>query len=164
MKKSTRVRITHRKSNKKLIVKDKFEGKVAIIKTCPNMFPDLIEALTKKKYKGLVLEGTGIGQAPTNIKENIPNYNALKKFIASGSVVVLTSQCIFGRVHKDIYTNCRRLANIGIIFGEDMLTETAFVKLAWLLGNYKKDKVKELMTKNLRGEINERLMKDEYLD
>ena len=153
-----------KKSDKKLIVKDKFEDKVAIIKTYPNIFPDLIEALTKKKYKGLVLEGTGIGQAPTNIKENIPNYNALKKFITSNGVVVLTSQCIFGRVHKDIYVNCRRLSNIGVIFGQDMLTETAFVKLAWLLGNHKKDEVKELMVKNLRGEINERLMKDEFLD
>ena len=45
-----------------------------------------------------------------------------------------------------------------------MLTETAFIKLAWLLGNYKKDEVKTLITKNLRGEINERLMKDEFLD
>ena len=151
-------------SDKKLVVRDKFENKVAIMKTYPNMFPDFFETLTNKKYKGMVLEGTGIGQAPTNIKENIPNYNALKKFIDSGGVVVLTSQCIFGRVHKDIYTNCRRLANIGIIFGEDMLTETAFVKLAWLLGNYKKDEVKELIAKNLRGEINERLMKEEFLE
>lgn len=153
-----------KKNDEKLVVKDKFEDKVAIIKTYPNMFPDLIETLTKKKYKGLVLEATGLGQAPTNIKENIPNYNALKKFINSGGVVVLTSQCIFGAVHGDIYVNCRRLGNIGAIFGKDMLPETAFIKLAWLLGNYKKDEVKELLTKNLRGEINERLMKDEFLD
>ena len=153
-----------KKNDEKLVVKDKFEDKVAIIKTYPNMFPDLIETLTKKKYKGLVLEATGLGQAPTNIKENIPNYNALKKFINSGGVVVLTSQCIFGAVHGDIYVNCRRLGNVGAIFGKDMLPETAFIKLAWLLGNYKKDEVKELLTKNLRGEINERLMKDEFLD
>ncbi len=144
----------------KLIVKDKFEDKVSIIKTYPNMLPDLIEVLINKKYKGLVLEATGIGQAPTNIKENIPNYNALKKFIDSGGVVVLTSQCIFGKVHSDIYTNCRRLEDIGVIFGEDMLTETAFVKLSWLLGNYKKEDVKKLIKKNLRGEINDRIGKD----
>ena len=150
------------KSDKKLIVKDKFEDKVAIVKSYPNMFPDIIDALTKKKYKGMVLEGTGIGQAPTNIKENIPNYNALKKFIDSGGVIVLTSQCIFGRVHQDIYVNCRRLANIGVIFGQDMLSETAFVKLAWLLGNYKKDEVKDLIGKNLRGEINKRILLDEF--
>jgi len=127
------------------------------------MKPDFFEILTKKGYKGLVLEATGIGQAPTNTKENLPNYEALKRFIDKGGVVVLTSQCIFGKVHKDIYTNCRRLADIGIIFGEDMLTDTAFVKLAWLLGNYPKEKVKELLTQNLRGEINERITVDEFL-
>lgn len=151
------------KNKEKLNVRDKFEDKVAIVKVYPNMLPDIINAITKEKYKGIVLEGSGIGHAPTNIEENLPNYKALKKFIDSGGLVVLTSQCIFGRVHKDIYTNTRRLAEIGVIFGEDMLTETAFVKLSWLLGNYKKEEAKELVTKNLRGEINERLSEDEFL-
>ena len=151
-------------SSGKLVLKDKFEDKIAIIKTYPNMYPDLIDALTAKNYKGLVLESTGIGQAPTNIPENLPNYEALKRFINKGGIVVLTSQCIFGRVHPYIYTNCQRLQDIGVIFGEDMLTETAFVKLAWLLGNYPKEQVRELVTKNLRGEINERILPDEFLE
>jgi len=45
-----------------------------------------------------------------------------------------------------------------------MLTETAFIKLAWLLGNYKKEEAKKLITENLRGEINERVLKDEFLE
>ena len=45
-----------------------------------------------------------------------------------------------------------------------MLTETAFIKLAWLLGNYKKNEVGELITKNLRGEINDRILKEEFLE
>ncbi len=151
------------RNKEKVIMKNKFEDKVAVLRTFNNMKPDFFEILTKKGYKGLVLEATGIGQAPTNTKENLPNYEALKRFIDKGGVVVLTSQCIFGKVHKDIYTNCRRLADIGIIFGEDMLTDTAFVKLAWLLGNYPKEKVKELLTQNLRGEINERITVDEFL-
>ena len=137
---------------------------MAIIRTYPNMKPDLIDALLDNGYKGIVLEATGIGQAPTNIEENLPNYEALKKFISKGGVVVLTSQCIFGRVHPDIYTNCRRLKEIGIIFGEDMLTETAFVKLAWLLGNYNTDDTKKMLTENLRGEINPRISEQEYLE
>jgi len=153
-----------KKTDKKLVVKDKFEGKVAVIKTYPNMHPDLIEALTKKKYKGVVLEGSGLGHAPTNIKENLPNYNALKKLIDSGCLVVVTSNCMFGRVHRNIYVNTRRLGNIGCIFGETMLTETAFVKLAWLLGNYKKNEAKELIGKNMRGEINQRILNDEFIE
>ncbi len=150
-------------SDKKLIVKGNFEDKVAIVKTYPNMFPDIIDALAEKKYKGIVLEGTGLGHAPTNIDENIPNYKSLKRFIDNGGIVAITSQCIFGAVHSAVYTNLRRLANIGAIFGKDMLTETSFIKLSWLLGNFKKEEVKGLIAKNLRGEINERLTKDEFL-
>ncbi len=45
-----------------------------------------------------------------------------------------------------------------------MLAETAFVKLAWLLGNYPKEKAKEFIAKNLRGEISERTEIDDYLN
>ena len=143
----------------KVSLKDKFEEKVGIIKVYPNISKDVFEVFRKKKYKGLILEGSGIGQAPTNIKENLPIHEELKKFIKSGGIVVMTSQCIFGRVHPNIYTNCRRLADIGVIYAEDMLTETAFIKLAWLLGNYKKN-VKEMVGINLRGEIAERIKED----
>ena len=142
--------------SKKLVLKDKFEEKVGLLKTHVNMQPEIFEFFEKNNYKGLVLEATGIGQAPTNTKEHEKNYAALQKFIKKGGVVVLTSQCIFGRVHPTIYTNCRRLSNIGIVFGEDMLAETAFVKLAWLLGNFKAPEAKELVGKNLRGEITKR--------
>lgn len=144
----------------KMVVKDKFEDKVAIIKTHTHMHVDIFEFLNSKKYRGLVLEGTGIGQAPTNTKENLPIYNELKKFINNGGVVVLTSQCVFGRVHQNIYKNCRRLAEIGVIFGEDMLTETAFIKLAWILGN-KIDK--KFLNQNMRGEITKRRREDGFL-
>ena len=154
----------NKRNKEKIVMKNKFEDKVAVLRTFNNMKADFLEVLTKKGYKGLVLEGTGIGQAPTNIKENLPNYEMLKKFISKGGVVVLTSQCLFGKVHENIYTNCRRLADIGVVFGEDMLTDTAYVKLAWILGNYPKEKVKEMVKQNLRGEINERILVDEFLE
>jgi glutamyl-tRNA(Gln) amidotransferase subunit D len=136
-----------------LTVKDKFEEKVGILRTHPNLYPETIKVFTQKGFKGLVLEGTGIGQAPTNVKENLPNYKALQEFIKKGGIIVLTSQCIYGRVHENIYTNCRRLAELGIIFAEDMITETAFLKLAWLLGNYPNKEVPRLFKESLRGEI-----------
>jgi len=157
-----------KKYNKKdkdhhFLLKDKFEEKVGVLRTYSNMDREIIDVFTKHGYKGLVLETTGLGQAPTNIKENLPNYEALKTFIKKGGVIVLTSQCIFGRVHEDVYTNCRRLKDIGIIYGEDMITETAHVKLSWLLGNYNVKEAKKLITTNLRGEITKRSGTD-YLD
>jgi glutamyl-tRNA(Gln) amidotransferase subunit D len=145
-----------RSKDDKIIVKDRFEKDVGLLKTHTNMKTALFEFFTKS-YKGFVIEATGLGQAPTNLgKDNLKNYELLKKFIEKGGIAAITSQCLFGRVHPTIYTNCRRLQNIGCIFCEDMLPETAFIKLAWLLGNYKKEEAKDLLAKNLRGEITER--------
>jgi glutamyl-tRNA(Gln) amidotransferase subunit D len=163
-----KIKFLTKKYNKKdkghhFLLKDKFEEKVGVLRTYPNMGREVIDVFTKNGYKGIVLETTGLGQAPTNIKENLPNYEALKAFIKKGGVIVLTSQCIFGRVHEDVYTNCRRLKDIGIIYGEDMITETAHVKLSWLLGNYDAKEAKKLIITNLRGEITKRTGTD-YLD
>ncbi|MAH02124.1 Glu-tRNA(Gln) amidotransferase GatDE subunit D [Candidatus Woesearchaeota archaeon] len=155
------------KKGKKLVIKPKMEDKVGLLKITINMFPEQFELY--KNYKGLVIEGTGLGhtpgQAPNEYcKIHKKIYPAIKKIINSECIVVMTTQCLFGKVHMHVYDKGVDLTNLGVIPGQDMLPETAFVKLAWLLGNYKKDEVKELITKNLREEINERLMKDEFLD
>ena len=145
--------------NAKTIFKSKIEEKVALIKTHPNIKADLIEHFTKKKMKGLVFEGTGMGQLPIGTPnelcfENPKIKKAIEKLAKSGCVVVMCSQCIFGRVQMHVYDNAVALVDIGVIPGEDMLAETAFIKLAWLLGNYKnREEVKKLMKENLRGEI-----------
>ncbi len=58
----------------------------------------------------------------------------------------------------------RELQEIGVLGHlNDMTAETTFIKLAWLLSNYKKEKVKVLITKNLRGEISERVEDKTFL-
>ena len=146
---------------KKNVLKIKFEEKVGILKTYPNINANIIKCY--KGYKGLIIEGTGMGHMPISQGENKKIFNELKKLVKSGCIVVMTSQCIFGSVNMNVYSPGRNLLDIGIISGEDMLTETAYIKLAWLLGNYKKDIVKELIKKDLRGEIKERILPDEYL-
>lgn len=133
--------------------------KVGILKAHTNMFPENISCF--KGYKGLVLEGTGLGHFPGRSYDKISQGNTkirneLKKLIKNGCVVVLTSQCIFGRVNMNVYTPGRELMEMGIIPGEDMTTETAFIKLAWLLSNFKAKEAGEMMGKNLRGEISSR--------
>lgn len=142
----------------KLVLKDKLEEKVGIIKFYPNISSKQFDSF--KGYKGLIIEGTGLGHVTTD-KQII---NSIKKLIASGTIVVMTSQCIFGGVNMNVYSTGRELQKIGIIPGQDMLTETAYIKLAWLLANYKKNEIKDLLIKDLRGEINERnLYKEDYL-
>lgn len=148
-------------AGKKLKLLGKFEEKVAILKTFPNLLHEQVAFFTKEKYRGLVIEGTGLGQAPVGCpndlcSENLKIMEEIKKLIKSGCVVVMASQCIFGSVQMHVYSDAVDLVKAGVIPGEDMLAETAFVKLAWLLGNFKAEEAKKLVGKNLRGEISER--------
>ena len=157
-----------RRKNGKIAVKPKFEDKVAIFKIHINMHPEQFEFYSKAKYKGVVIEGTGLGHTPghnpnkhTKIHEKF--FPAIRKLVASGCVVVMTTNTIFGRVHMHVYDKGTDLVKLGVIPRVDMLAETAFVKLAWLLGNYKADEAKELIGKNLRGEISEHTKYEEEI-
>ena len=136
-----------------LILKEKLSEKVGLLKVHPNIDPKLFKFFTEN-YKAFVIEGTGLGHAPTNMGVNLKNFELLKSFIKKGGIVAMTSQCLYGAVHSYVYTNLRRLFEIGCLFCEDMLPETAFIKLSWLMGNYPVEEVKKLLVENLRGEIN----------
>lgn len=136
-----------------LKIYDKFEEKVGILKVRPNMFAEEIYFFEEKKYKGLILEGTGLGHIGITRGKNKENYKAIKSLIDSGCIVCMTTQCIFGETNPNVYVTGRKLKALGVIFLGDMLSETAFVKLAWLLGNFGREKAIELMPRSLRGEI-----------
>jgi len=162
----------YQKKNKKekLVIKPNFEPRVAVLKITINMFPEQFKFYTKEKFKGLVIEGTGLGQTPGHLPDEITEkeghkefFPAIKEFVDKGGIAAMTSQCINGRVHMHVYDKAIDLVTLGVIPGEDMLTETAFVKLAWLLGNYKAEEAKKLMQKNLRGEITPFTRTDTYV-
>ncbi len=153
-------------NDRKLSLKPKMEEKVGLLKIHVNMFPEQFSFF--KGYKGLVIEGTGLGHTPGQVPNELATihkkiYPAIKSVIDSGCVVVMTSQCLYGRVQMHVYDKGTDLTKLGIIPGEDMLPNTAFAKLAWLLGNYNKKEVCELITKNLRGEISERTEPADFL-
>jgi glutamyl-tRNA(Gln) amidotransferase subunit D len=135
--------------DRKLKLKEKFETNVALLKIYPGMDTKLLSAV--KDFKGIVIEGTGLGHVPTQNSELMAELTKLAK----ASVVVMTSQCIDGRVNMNIYAPGRKLLEAGLVPGEDMTSETALVKLAWLLVNEPK-MVRELIGKNIVGEITQR--------
>ncbi len=127
---------------------DSMETQCALIKFYPGMAPDVIDYYREKGYKGLVLEGTGLGHVSTKW---IPT---IKKAVDSGVAIVMTSQCINGRICDRVYSTGIDLLKAGVIEGEDMLPETALVKLMWALGQAgDTGEVKKLMHTDLAGEI-----------
>jgi len=141
--------------------------KVGLLKIHTNMYAREVEAY--KGFQGLVIEGTGLGHAPITKSdeftgENARIFNAIKKLIQQGTVVVMAPQTIYGRLQMNVYSPGRRIQEIGVLGnGSDMTPETTFIKLAWLLSNYKKEQVKELITQDLRGEISTKISGDEFL-
>ncbi len=144
------------RNKEKVKCDSKFEEKVGLLKFYPGQDPSILDYYVKNKYKGLVIEMTGLGHVATSESRNSWT-RKLKEVMDKGLVVCGTSQCIFGRVDPLVYSAGRELEKTGLIFLEDMLSETALVKLGWVLGHSDWD-VKEKMLENISGEFNDRLL------
>ena len=133
------------------------DEEVVLVQFYPGMPAQRFEALTHGAH-GVVIAGTGLGHVSDEL---VPPIRSLAK---GGTPVVMTTQCLNGRVGLRVYDKGRDLLAAGVIPGEDMLPETAFVKLMWVLGRTKDaDEIQELMTTDLAGEINPAITLDEYV-
>ncbi|MBR9689454.1 MAG: Glu-tRNA(Gln) amidotransferase subunit GatD [Candidatus Altiarchaeota archaeon] len=139
-------------------LRNKVEPKVALIKIFPGADPSILNWYASKGYKGIVLEGTGLGHVPVN-PDNKKGWIPVIKELKDRIIFVATSQAINGRTHKNVYTNLRELSRLGVSFVGDMLPETAYTKLSWALGNFPKTEVKKTMETNLKGEMSERTLR-----
>ncbi|MFX1246176.1 MAG: Glu-tRNA(Gln) amidotransferase GatDE subunit D, partial [Promethearchaeota archaeon] len=102
-------------------------------------------------YKGIVFAGTGLGHVSSNL------ISVIEEVIDNGMIIAMTTQCLHGYTNLSVYESGRRLMNAGVIPLFNMLPETAYIKLSYLLGNYQRSiKIKELLTTNLKGEILQR--------
>jgi len=155
------LRAFNKRNNKSKIKKDiNFEEKIALVKFYPGQNPDILDYYVKEGYKGIIIEMAGIGQIATKgARESWTN--KLKETINKGVFICAVSQCINGRVDPLVYSAGREILETGVIYLEDMISETAFVKLGWVLGHEEwaksKEIVKEKMLENFAGEFNKRL-------
>ncbi|MFU1782474.1 Glu-tRNA(Gln) amidotransferase subunit GatD [Haloarcula japonica] len=127
-----------------LALHDDIETDVELLKFSPGMDPSLLEAAAEGS-EGIVIEGTGLGHVNTDWIGTIEDLDI---------PVVMTSQCLEGRVCDRVYDTGRDLLDAGVIEGEDMLPGTAKVKLMWALAN--SDDVTDAMQEPLAGEIQQR--------
>jgi glutamyl-tRNA(Gln) amidotransferase subunit D len=148
----------YRKRNhaNKLVLKPEFDEKVALIKFYSGMNPKVIDWYVEKDYRGLVLEGTGLGHVGKYC------FEAIRNAVKHNVLVTMTSQCIWGRVDMNVYDSGRDLLALGVIPLEDMLSETATVKLMWIFGQTKDlDEARKLLKTNIAGECSSRTLPEE---
>ena len=140
----------HKKSGGKLRAQTEMETNVALLQYFPGMSPSVFSKILHESA-GVVISGTGLGHVSADMAQEI------KSAIGGGTSVVMTSQCLYGCTNLNVYNTGRDLLSAGVIPGEDMLPETAYVKLMWVLAQTSdNDKVFEMMRSNLHGEISSR--------
>jgi glutamyl-tRNA(Gln) amidotransferase subunit D len=132
-------------------VRPKFDPNVALIKFHPGLSVGIVDWAIAAGYKGMVLEGSGLGHVGDVL------FPALERAVKNGIVVGMSSQCVWGRVHMNVYSTGRDLLRIGVLPLGDMLAETALVKMMWAFGQENDpEKVSKTMVTNLANEISDR--------
>ena len=128
----------------------KFSDDAALIKFYPGFNKNILLSLLHDGVKAVVIEGTGLG----HIGESL--FDTISLLIENGVHIYMTSQCIWGRVNMNVYDTGRFLRKLGVIPLENMISETAYVKACWALGNFDIRELDILMTTNLVGEASPR--------
>ena len=137
-----------KRGEKKLALHDKLESRCALIKYVTGASNESLLFHSGSGYKGIVIEGTGLGHVST---EWVP---LIRTVTDAGIPVVMTSQCVNGRVCDRVYDTGRDILKAGAIEGEDILSEVVLVKLMWILGQtHDTEKVKAMMYTNFAGEL-----------
>ena len=135
-----------------------YDERTTILYYYPGMHPDLVDALVEKGYHGIVIAGTGLGHV------NKPLYPALKRAIEQGVHVVMAVQTLWGYAKMYVYDTGRDLLDIGIVPLDNMLPETALMKLSWVLAHTRDHaEVARMMTTPIAHEITPREPHNGYL-
>lgn len=128
----------------------KFDSKVLLLKYYPGLDPKIVDYATDSGYKGIVIEGTGLGHVGKIM------YQAIERAKKKGLFIGMTSQCIDGMVRMTVYDSGRDLLNLGVIPLGNMVPETALVKTMWALANSKNsEEVTRLMNENIALEFSD---------
>jgi glutamyl-tRNA(Gln) amidotransferase subunit D len=147
-----------RDPERKIRIDTAHDERVTLIYYYPGMNPDVVDAMVEKGYHGIVIAGTGLGHV------NAPLYPALERAVKAGVHVVMTVQTLWGYAQMYVYETGRDLLDLGIVPLDNMLPETALMKLGWVLGHTNDHRqVLEMMREPVNHEITPREPHNGYL-
>ena len=137
-------------------VDDALDTNVALSYFYPGQRGSELEGILQNVH-GAVIAGTGLGHVSEDL---VP---VVHRFAKDGVAIVMTTQTLQGRVNMRVYDTGRDLIKAGVIGGEDMSPETAYVKLMWVLGHTREPaEVARAISTNVAGEINPSIGLDEF--
>ena len=145
--------VPKRDKSRKLVLKSRFDQHAFLIKFYPGFNTSMIDSAVSAGARGIVLEGTGLGHVSRHL------FDSLKKALKQDLPIFMTSQTIWGRVDMNVYNTGRDLLNLGVTPLEDMIAETAIVKLMWVAAQTKSaGRVREMMLQSVAGEMTSRTL------
>src|SRR3989441_3995570 len=149
--------VPKRDKSRKLALRSRFDQHAYLIKFYPGMNPSIIDSAVSTGARGIVLEGTGLGHVSGHL------FDSVKKALKREGPVFMTSQTIWGPVDMNVYNTGIDLLNLRGPPLEDMIAETAIVKLMWVAAQTKSaGKIREMMLQPVAGEITPRTLVEAF--
>ena len=131
-------------------LRKQISDEVFLLKLTPGLPPKIFDTLADMGFKGIVIEAFGLGGI------NILNegLDAIRKALAKGINVVVTSQCLYDSANLGVYQVGTKMLELGVIQGRDMTSEAAMTKLMWAIGQGMDNAaIARLFETNLAGEV-----------
>jgi L-asparaginase len=128
-----------------------FDTNVALLKLYPSMPIGLVlNTLNNKLYKAVIIEAYGSGNTFTNHQF----YEKLKEYTSNGGIVIVTTQCIKGKVALGKYESSKLFVDCHVINGKDITNEAIITKTMFALGRFNNiEERKDFISRNCCGEM-----------
>ena len=109
-------------------LRDALDTRVAVIRLYPGMKPITIDAHIASGYRGIILEGYGLGSVPGDDAQEsfLPTLDRAR---TRACTIVLTTQCIYDGADISHYEVGVRAAELGVLTGGTLPIEALYARL-----------------------------------